>query len=154
MSFGEYLNSGTTYTKMSQNGKIPRPAGLLQWNFVVQLCGSWSSAHDQANPRVFHTRITSRDRNAWTKSSWVHSQWQTKELKPKPTWGIMCNSWSTWQSNGDPRWAWARPTGLGEAGRSLTICVEAKQLLPTSGVNQERPREGGGKLVAIPGWPP
>ena len=30
-----------------------------------------------------------------------------------------------------------------QAGRPLTVCVEAKQLPPTSGGNQERPREGG-----------
>ena len=30
MSFGEYLNPGTTCTKMSQNGVNPRPAGLGQ----------------------------------------------------------------------------------------------------------------------------
>ena len=43
--FGEYLNSGTTYTKMSQTGRIPRPAGLGQAgrpppprNVILQLC--------------------------------------------------------------------------------------------------------------------
>ena len=30
ISFGEYLNSGATLTKLSQNGKNPRPAGLCQ----------------------------------------------------------------------------------------------------------------------------
>ena len=37
-SFDEYLNLGTTYTKLSRNGKNPRPAysrGISSCNFVV-----------------------------------------------------------------------------------------------------------------------
>ena len=53
MSFGEYLNSSTTYTKMSQNGKIPRPVGLLPWNFVVQLYGTWLEHKIKFTPMWF-----------------------------------------------------------------------------------------------------
>ena len=40
-----------------------------------------------------------------------------------------------------------------QAGRPLTVSVEAKQLPPTSGRNQERPREGGGRSEKLPGRP-
>jgi hypothetical protein len=40
-----------------------------------------------------------------------------------------------------------------QAGRPLTVTVEGMQLLLTSGMNQERPWEGGGNLTAIPGRP-
>ena len=39
MSFGAYMISGTIYTKLSQNGRNPRPAGLPLCNLVVQLLG-------------------------------------------------------------------------------------------------------------------
>ena len=38
-SFGDYLISGTKHTKLSQNGRNPRPAGLPLCNFIVQLLG-------------------------------------------------------------------------------------------------------------------
>ena len=41
MSFGEYLNPGTTCTKLNRNGVNPRPAGLPLQHIVVQLCGTW-----------------------------------------------------------------------------------------------------------------
>ena len=40
-----------------------------------------------------------------------------------------------------------------QADRPQPVCVEAKQLPPTSGGNQERPREGGGRSEAPPGQP-
>ena len=36
-SFGDYLISGTKHTKLSQNGRNPRPAGLPLCNLVVQI---------------------------------------------------------------------------------------------------------------------
>jgi len=38
-SFGDYLISGTKHTKLSQNGRNPRPAGLPLCNFIMQLLG-------------------------------------------------------------------------------------------------------------------
>jgi len=64
-----------------------------------------------------------------------------------------CISCPTCQSNGGLKRARARPTGLSEAGRPLIVCIGAKQLPPTSGGNQERPREGGGRSEAPPGRP-
>ena len=40
-----------------------------------------------------------------------------------------------------------------QAGRPLTVSVKAKQLSPTLGGNQERPREGSERSEATPGWP-
>ena len=39
MSFGDYLNPGVAYTKMSQIGVIPRPAGLPLPHFAMRLHG-------------------------------------------------------------------------------------------------------------------
>jgi len=36
-SFGDYLISGTKHTKLSQNGRNPRPAGLPLCNLIVQI---------------------------------------------------------------------------------------------------------------------
>ena len=36
-SFGDYLISGTQHTKLSQNGRNPRPAGLPLCNLIVQI---------------------------------------------------------------------------------------------------------------------
>ena len=41
MSFGDYLNPGTTCARISQNGMNPRPASLPLQHFVMQLCGRW-----------------------------------------------------------------------------------------------------------------
>ena len=39
MSFSAFMISGTKHTKLSQNGRNPRPAGLPLCNLVVQLLG-------------------------------------------------------------------------------------------------------------------
>jgi len=36
-SFGAHVISRTKHTKLSQNGRNPRPAGLPLYNFIVQL---------------------------------------------------------------------------------------------------------------------
>ena len=43
--------------------------------------------------------------------------------------------------------------GLGEAGRPLTVTVEATQLLLTSRGDPERPCKGGGHAATSPGRP-
>ena len=67
MSFGEYLNSGTTCMKMSRNGEIPRPAGLGQagrptpvkfhrvalWNMTLS---TWSSLPKGASGKIHKLR--------------------------------------------------------------------------------------------------
>ena len=55
---------------------------------------------------------------------------------------------ATCQSDESPSRARARPAGLGEAGRLLTITVGATQLLPTSGRDPEHPCQAG------PTWQP
>ena len=58
-----------------------------------------------------------------------------------------------YQSDGSLSQARARPVGLGEAGRPLTVTVGATQPLPTSGEDPERPPKGGGQMATSPGWP-
>jgi hypothetical protein len=42
ISFGEYLNSGATYMKLSQNGENPRPAGRPMPGRPAYHCEIWS----------------------------------------------------------------------------------------------------------------
>ena len=39
MSFGAFMISGTKHTKLSQNGRNPKPAGLPLCNLIVQNLG-------------------------------------------------------------------------------------------------------------------
>ena len=52
MSFGDYLNPGAAYTKMSQIGVIPRPAGLPLQHFILKLCGGWLEPKIKSHQRV------------------------------------------------------------------------------------------------------
>ena len=53
MSFGEYLNTGATCTKMSRNGVNPRPAGLFLQHFIVKICGTWLEPKIKVTPMWF-----------------------------------------------------------------------------------------------------
>ena len=57
----------------------------------------------------------------------------------------------TCQSNTSPSRARARPAGLGEAGRPLTITVGAMQLPPTPREDPECRRKGGGHIPRLAG---
>ena len=143
ISFGDYLNPGAAYTKMSQIGVIPRPAGLPLQHFIVQLCGGWLEPKIKSH-QVVLANFTGQGREAWTKWSWAQIQQQHEESEPNSTWEEIWALRATCQRNRSLRRARARPAGLGEAGRSLTITIGATQLPPTPREDPERPRKGGG----------
>ena len=59
-SFGEYSISGTTYTKLSQNRRNPRPTGQPLRQLVVQLLGDGPEHKTKQRPNVLHKCHKSR----------------------------------------------------------------------------------------------
>jgi len=62
-SFGDYLISGTKHTKLSQNGRNPRPAGLPLCNFIMQLLGDGPEhkIKQRINVKHKHHKLRSKD---------------------------------------------------------------------------------------------
>ena len=135
--------SGTQCTSLSQNGRNPRPAGLPLCKSTVQLLGD-GPEHD------IKQRLSARHRNY--------------TLRPKGIYQVHLGPQSvtnhSMKTRTDLRTSVQHVTNMIEQrtaeespGRPLTVTVKAMQLLPTSRLNQEHPREGGAKSTAILGRP-
>ena len=130
------------------NGRIPRLAALPLWNLIVQL-------HKNGPEHKVKQECVVPYKHHKLRPKGVHQV----QLGPPAVTNQRIRTQTDLRGNVQPsinvseQWTAEVPAGLGEAGRPLTVTVETTQLLPISGLNQERPREGGGQLAATPGRP-
>ena len=88
ISFGEYLNAGTTCMKFGQNETKPRPASLGQAgrpiNLAIQshIWPECSLVQIRANPMWFYTKCINQDPKAWAMTSWFTCSDQTQNQVP------------------------------------------------------------------------
>ena len=137
---------------MGQIGATPRPAGLPLPHFAMKLRG------EPLEPRVRSyqdgfCKLHKTKPKGLNQVKLGLNPVTNQRVKTQIDLRNIVYHVPTCQNDGGPSRARARPTGLGEAGRPLTVSVEDKQLSPTFGRNQERPREGSGRSEATLGRP-
>ena len=127
-SFGAFMISGTKHTKLSQNGRNPRPAGLPLCNLIVQNLGDGPEHKIKQRSSALHKYHKSRPEG-------IHQV----QLGPFSVTRQSIKTQANLRTNvqhvinmTEQRTAEASQS---QAGRPLTVCVEAKQLSPTSGGN-------------------
>ena len=152
------MNTGATLTKLSQNGKNPKPADLGQadrpttvrfdlavvWFMILstktsQLKGGSSKIHKLRSKGLNQVKMGSMPITNQRIETQTGLRSNVDPVNNVPERRRPERS----QSQAD------RP----RRGQPLTTSVGAMQLPPTSGGNQERPRKGGGQMAASPGRP-
>ena len=82
MSFGDYLNPGAAYTKMSKIGVIPRPAGLPLQHFILKLCGGWLEpkikSHQCGLGRIRKSRPKGLNQVEWSPNPMTTQRFRTQ----------------------------------------------------------------------------
>ena len=144
-SFGDYLTSRTQHTKLSQNGRNHRPAGLPLCKSTVQLLGDGPEHDVKQRPSARHKNNPLRPKGMYqvhltVQSVTNHSTKTRIDLRTNVQHVINTTEQRTAEAS------------QSQAGRPLTVTVGTTQPLSTLGENQKRPREGGAGSEPLLGW--